>query len=288
MSTVYSYPELVILDLYLFGEGGEGGEGTTAETAPIATEETGVESRDAGDEKPVDLEAEFDALIKDKYKDVYGKRVQKTVQERFKNTRAIEEKLNKLSPALELLAKRNNVDANDIDALVSAIEDDDSLYSDEAFQNGVPVAVQKKMSKLARENAKYAAEVQEKQRREAFMRDYNEWSNQANQIRNLYPGIDIDAELQNPQFMSMLKCGVPVKAAYEVLHNGEIMPAVLQKAVEETERKVTEKIRAGAARPTENGNSSASSATTKFDFTKMSKEDFKKFEEKVMRGEIKR
>lgn len=46
----------------------------------------------------------------------------------------------------------------------------------------------------------------------------------------LYQGFDLMQELQNPEFLSLLKAGTPVEHAYRVLHFDELMGSAVQAA----------------------------------------------------------
>jgi hypothetical protein len=76
-----------------------------------------------------------------------------------------------------------------------------------------------------------------------------------------------------------------VKTAYEVVHKDEIIPAAMQFAAQQIEQKVTNKIKAGGTRPSENGMSSQSAAVVKSDVSQLSKEDRAEIIRRVQRGE---
>ena len=77
----------------------------------------------------------------------YNKQMQSVVQSRLKNAKAAEESLAKLAPALELLARRHGLDAEnmDYDAIAKAINDDDSFYEDKALEMGVTLETAKRL-----------------------------------------------------------------------------------------------------------------------------------------------
>jgi hypothetical protein len=87
----------------------------------------------ATDTNPVDRKAEFKRLIKEDYKDLYDAEVQNVVKNRLKGTKEQIARIDSLAPLLELVASKYGVDSQDTEALVKAIEDDDSYFEAEAM-----------------------------------------------------------------------------------------------------------------------------------------------------------
>ena len=97
---------------------------------PASAQET-VKAEPQVEAKPErDKAKEFEDLIKGDFKDEYSKRTSATIQERVKNIKASEETLSKRTPALEMLYQQKGIARGDVDALVKAITDDDSLYEE--------------------------------------------------------------------------------------------------------------------------------------------------------------
>ena len=303
-----------MINLQLFAEGGDGGtgsEGATGVTATNAVSQTkkGVKSNplanvvygkqddaaqtadvqtnttEAEAVQPPDRNAEFEKLIKGEYKDLYDARMQDTIQRRLKGTKETVDKYNALTPTIELLAKKYGVDASDVEALNKAIEEDDAYYEEEALERGMSVEQLKEVRKMERENAELKKQVQEKYRRDQQAQQYSQWMEQANQAKALYPSLDLNTEAKNPQFLRLLNAGVDVGTAYAVIHKDEIIPAAMQYTAKTVEQKLTNKIIANGARPTENGISSQSGAVVKSDVSQLSKEDRAEIIRRVQRGE---
>jgi hypothetical protein len=301
-----------LLNLQLFAEGGDGGtgaEGATGETATAAvSQKKGVKSNpladvkygtQAEDEAPAaeveatpaptevveDRNAKFEALIKGEYKDLYDARVQDTVQKRIKGTKETVDKYNALAPTLAMLAKKYGVDASDIEALNKAIEEDDSYYEEEALERGLSVEELKRIRKMERENAELRKMKEENDRRDNANRLYQQWMEQEQATKAVYPSFDLRTEMQNPKFLSLLRSNIDVKTAFEVIHKDEIIPAAMQYTAQQVEQKIANKIIANGARPAENGNSSQGASLTKSDPTKLNKADRAEINRRVARGE---
>jgi hypothetical protein len=184
-----------------------------------------------------------------------------------------------------MLARKYGVKSDDIEALNKAIEEDDAYYEDEAMEKGITVEQLKEFRKMERENADLRRQMQERQTKENAERMYAGWMEQAEAAKAVYPTFDLKAEMNNPQFVNLLRNNIDVRTAYEVLHKDEIIPAAMQFTAKAVEQKLTNKIMSGGARPVENGNRSQSAAVVKSDVSQLSKADRQEIIRRVQRGE---
>ena len=300
-----------MLNLQLFADGGAGagaGEGGTAEgqgvteaaalpqtkgekNNPLANVKYGIQEEAPAAEVQTetvaqpDRNAEFEKLIKGEYKDLYDAKMQDTIQKRLKGQKETVDKFNALTPTLELLAKKYGVDADDIEALGKAIEEDDSYYEQEALDKGMTVQQLKEIKKMERENADLKAQMEEAQRQENGKKLYAAWMQQADEAKKVYPSFDLRAEMNNPKFVDLLRSNIDVRTAYEVLHKDEIIPAAMQFTAQTVESKIAKSIASNGARPSENGMSSQSAAVVKSDVSQLSKADRAEIIRRVQRGE---
>ena len=306
-----------MLSLQIFADGGAGagdggsgtaqGQGVTAGAAsqqtkgvkgnPLADVKYGIQETAApaaevqktSEEVPADLNAEFEALIKGKFKDQYSTRVQDTIRDRLKGKDTqisdLTEKQTAMAPILELLGKKYGVDATDIKALSNAIQDDDSYFEEEALQKGVSVQQLKQVRKMERENAELRKQMQEQQTRENANKIMAGWMEQAESAKQVYPSFDLKAEMKNPQFVSLLRSNIDVRTAYEVMHKDDIIHGAMQFTAQAVKEKVAKGIAAQGERPAENGMSSGSAALVKSDVSQLSKADRQEIIRRVQRGE---
>ena len=301
------------LELQLFSDaaGDTGAAGATGETAaaavpqntqaetPLSEVKYGIQAEETQasteaapqpQEVPPDRSAAFEKLIKGEYKDLYDAKVQDTVKRRLRGTQETAERYRQLAPTLEMLGRKYGIrpdqnGAYDIAALNKAIEDDDSYYEKEAMEQGLSVEQFKQLRKMERENADLRRRMQEQQTRENASRLYAQWMEQAGQVKTVYPSFQLEAELKNPRFVDLLKAGIDVRSAYEVLHKDEIIPAAMQFAAKTVEQKLANKIAAAGQRPVENGNSGQSAAIVKSDVSQLTKADRREIIRRVQRGE---
>lgn len=250
--------------------------GIQEETAPAAEEpKTTVEP------KPEDRNAEFRKLIEGDYREQYNQSVQELVRKRLKGTQPAVDAYNAISPSLDILAKKYGTQPGDYAALAKAIEADDSYLSDEAIQRGMSVQELRNVRNLERENARF----RQQQARASADRMYAQWAQQGEETQKVYPSFDMKAEMENPKFRDLLKSNIDVRTAYEVLHKDEIIPSAMQFAAKTVEQKLTNKILANGARPSENGNAGQSAAVVKNDVSKLTKADRDEIIRRAARGE---
>ena len=138
---------------------------------------------------------------------------------------------------------------------------------------------------MERENADLKRQMNERAAQENAARLYSTWMQQADALKSVYPTFSLEAELQNPRFTDLLRSNVDVRTAYEVLHKDEIIPAAMQFTAKTVEQKLTNKIIANGARPTENGISAQSASVVKSDVSQLSKADRQEIIRRVSRGE---
>jgi hypothetical protein len=289
------------LDLQLFAEGSGTAEGTSGVTGTDAASPKGdknsladmqygiqPESAPAAEVQEAaqpDRNAEFEKLIRGEYKDQYNQRVQDTIQKRLKGTQETVDKFNSMSPMLEMLSRKYGVDAADVEALTKAIQEDDAYYEEEAMEMGVSVQQLKEIRRLERENAEFKRMKEEQESQARASQLVAAWQTQAEQTKSVYPSFDMEAEMQNPQFVNLLRSNVDVRTAFEVLHKDEIIPAAMQYTAQQTKSKIAKSIASGTSRPAENGISSQSAARVKSDVTQLSKADREEIYRRAARGE---
>ena len=282
---------LMTLDLQLFaeggsGDGGTGSEGTTGATEAAAVSQTSITDADGTTATNIDRKAEFEKLIKGEYKDLYDERMQDTIKNRLKGQKEIVDKYNALSPMFETLSKKYGVDASDPEAIMKAIEEDDSYYEEEALEKGISVEQLKEIRKMERENAELKKLRDEQNAKEAAEKRVAEWMEESKQVKAIYPQFDLKSEMQNSKFVDLLRVpGVDVRTAYELTHKDEIIAGAMQFTAKTVEKKIADKIAANGARPTENGLNSQSASQTKSDVSQLSKADILDLQRRIARGE---
>ena len=227
----------------------------------------------------------FQELVNGEYKDIYTEETQRIIDRRFREARNLEERAAKQQPVIDMLMQRYKIADGDLGKLAAAVENDNAYWSEAAEEAGMSVEQYKQFQKLQRENAALLRAQRMRQNQQAAQQQLQKWYSEGEQVKAVYPNFDLGAESKNPQFISMLKAGVPVQHAYEVIHMDEIKAGVAQSTARQTEKQVVDGIRAKGNRPAENGTSSQSAFTVKDDPHKWTKQDRAEVARRVARGE---
>ena len=206
----------------------------------------------------------------------YNKQMQSVVQSRLRTAKDAEGNLAKLTPAIELLARRYNLDpANmDYDALTKAINDDDSYYEEKALEMGVSVETAKKIDRQERDAAREKAENERTLHEEKFRQHFIKLEQQGEAMKRIFPNFDLRTEINNPAFARMTSpnVGISVEDAYYAVHRNEIQTAAMQVTAQKTAQKISNAIQSGSRRPDELGTSSQAPSATTFDYRNAAKD----------------
>ena len=227
-----------------------------------------------------------DLVNSEEYKDIYTEETQRIINRRFRETQNLEQQVARNQPLIDMLMQRYKISDGDIGKLTAAIENDDAYWSEAAEEAGMSVEQYKQFQKLQRENAALMRDQQQRRSQQAAQQQLQKWYGEAEQVKGVYPSFDLNAEVKNQQFLSMLKSGVPMQHAYEVVHLDDIKAGVAKMQAKATERQVVDGIRAKGARPQENGTTSQSAFTVKDDVSKLTKSERAEIARRVARGEI--
>lgn len=311
------------VNLQLFGEGGTsaGGEGTAAQATESAlpkADNRGSNRRTKSSEakvvygKQTDVSlgntttdvisegngvvttsdskearrAKFKEMVEGEFKDEYSEMFQQAFNRRFKDVKEMENSLTAQKPILDMLMQRYKIADGDMSKLLSAVEQDDQYWEEAAEEAGLTVEQYKAMQKLERENEELKKVRQRQIGEQKAQEQLNAWYREADEVKATYPSFDFRAEAQNRDFLDLLKKGINVRQAYELVHRDEIMEATAKSAAQAAGAQMEARIKSKAARPSENGMSSQSAAVIKKDsVSALSRKDRANIAKLVQRGE---
>lgn len=291
--------------LQLFADGDTGASGEALQTAQgsessgsgesqLATDKGADESIGSKNDVAIDKSVAFNELVNGEYKSEanqwFKERFGKRIKAKDAKIQEYDEYRGKISPVFEKLAVKYGLnDASDIDAIMQAVEQDNSYYEDYAISKGVTLEQAKTLINAEKiTKAQELREQQEIQQRE-FNQKYEQWLTQAEALKQKYPGFDFDYESTvsdtAESFRRLLNSGVDVESAYTVIHRDEIMGGAMNYAYQTAQQELADKRTSRASRPNENGVSAQQASTVTDDWSKLTKQEKDKIRAAVSRGE---
>ena len=228
---------------------------------------------------------EFDSFM-EQNKDLYSERFQSDFNKRFgSEIKGNRDALAAQKPIIDMLMQRYGVADGDMRKLQSALEEDHSYWEQAADEAGLTVEQYHRMNQIERENAELKRMRQRQVADQRAQQQMNAWYAEAEQVKQMYPMFDFRAEAQNKAFTDLLKAGIGVQKAFELVHMDEIKNATARAAAQTASEQMTAKIKSKAARPTENGISSQGAAIVKSDVHSLTKKERAEIARRVARGE---
>ena len=227
----------------------------------------------------------FRDMTSGEYKDVYTEEVQQIINRRFKDNKVMEASLNAQKPILDMLMQRYQIADGDMAKLQAAIEEDNSYWQEAADKEGMTVEQYKERMKLMHENAEFHAKEAQRAGEQAAQQQFARWAQEAESVKQLYPSFNMNAEMQNGHFRDLLKKGVSVQKAFELIHMDEIINATARNAAKTASEQMTANIKSRAARPSENGTSSKSAVIVKNDVSSLTRAERAEIARRAQRGE---
>ena len=258
-----------------------------AKAEPVAQEVTEEQTAPA-EENPTEEKTEtparmsWDEIMKDPE---YNKQMQAVVQSRLKTAKGAEENLSKLAPALEVLARKYDLDPTkmDYDTLAKKISDDDDYYQDKALEMGVSVETAKKLDQMERNNEREKAQQERTLQEQKIQQHIVKLEQQGEALKKVFPNFDLRTELQNPAFARMTSpnVGISVEDAYYAVHRNEIQAAAMQVTAQKTAEKISNAIQAGSRRPDESGASSQAPSVNTFNYRNASRDQREALKQRI-------
>lgn len=243
------------------------------------------EQKSAEAAEPAEPTEEEWKATKEKYRSFYERDTSSFVQDRLKNSKQAEASLAKLAPVLQDLAKKYGKDASDIDGILAARADDDSLYEEEAAKEGVSVGVYKQLKAFRDDQAAREAEEQ----KNAFERHIQGLASSfETDVKTLFPNADWLTEMKNPMFQRLTSpdIGMSVKDAYFAIHGAEIQAQGMQVAAQKAQEKLSQSVQSNSRRPSENGMRNAAPVReVRSDPRQWSRDERAEVRRRVMAGE---
>lgn len=224
--------------------------------------------------------AEFERLIKEEYKDLFTEKTQSIINKRFKKAKISEQRLEEVEPLLDVLADRYNLDSADISSLTNAAREDDAFISRRAEELNMSREQYDLFRALENENRKLRLSNEQRDREFYANAVYSQWMEQAQQTKDEYPDFDLEVESEDENFVTLLKSGIPVKTAYEVIHRDKI----ISDAVNSAKQSVLNEIKTSSMRHSD-GDITGAGFVSKNDIEHLTTSQMEDIERRVLRGE---
>ena len=230
----------------------------------------------------------YDDLIKsDEYKDDHEAYIKRTVGDRLKKYKGIEENLAKHKAMLDTVAVKYGVDPNDenfLDTLAEKIEEDDSYYDNYAMEHDISNAEARRIVTMERKSAQFDAQQEALEKQEQARQRIMLLRQNGEKTKAQFPDFDLDVEMQDERFRRLCAANNgDTTAAYMACHWNEILPATVQRASKQIQTQTAQAIASNKARPIENGLSSIAPSVVHEDFRNMSLADIRKYADEQRR-----
>ena len=251
---------------------------TTAQAAAAETQEVTEETKDTA------KRLSWDEIMADPE---YNGEMQKVVKAAKEKLKTSAEGLEKLAPAIQLIAKKYGVDASDYDAVSKAVVDDDAYYEERAMELGVTTDVAKQLDKS--EKMLRAAEEQQQKfiNEQKLMEHIGKLNRQAIELQQKYPDFNLGKELNNPTFARLTApdLNLPLEDAYELVHREEIKENIRQAALKASIQQVSNAVQSNKNRPNDGVSKSSNASVQTFNYQNATKAQREALKARIRSGE---
>lgn len=251
---------------------------TTAQAAAAETQEVTEETKDTA------KRLSWDEIMADPE---YNGEMQKVVKAAKEKLKTSAEGLEKLAPAIQLIAKKYGVDAGDYEAISKAVVDDDAYYEERAMELGVTTDVAKQLDKS--EKMMRAAEEQQQKfiNEQKLMEHIGKLNRQAIELQQKYPDFNLGKELNNPTFARLTApdLNLPLEDAYELVHREEIKENIRQAALKASIQQVSNAVQSNKNRPNDGVSKSSNASVQTFNYQNATKAQREALKARIRSGE---
>lgn len=312
--------EKLRLNLQLFGEGGDGGDGGSSASVGESAQGSANSGDNANipasipekakkyyqkamekqskasaptqtsdnapttEEKSTTEKIPYADLIKsDEYKEDHKAYMDKTISDRLKKYRGVEETSATQKALLDIVANKYGVNPESetyLQELAEKIQADDSYYEKYAMEHDISAEEARRIVTMERKAAQYDADKEAKEKQEQARQQFMVLKQNADRTKAQFPQFDLDSEMKNEKFRRL--CAVnngDTTAAYIACHWNEIIPATVQMASQQIQAQTAQAVASNMSRPIENGISSTAPSVVQQDFRNMSLAELRKYAE---------
>lgn len=222
-----------------------------------------------------------DLIKSDDYKEEHKAYIEKTIGDRLKKYKGIEEDLGKHKAILDTVARKYGVnpdDENFLEVLTEKVDADDSYYENYAMEHDISTEEARRIVTMERKAAKYDAQREAMEKQEQMRQQIMILRQNAEKTKSQFPDFDLDTEMQDERFRRLCAANNgDTTAAYMACHWNEILPATVQMASKQIQSQTAQAVASNKARPIENGISSSAPSVVQQDFRNMNLQQIREY-----------
>ena len=252
-----------------------------------ATTQTSDNGQSTNDQGTTEKQSYADLIKSDDYKDDHKAYMDKTIGDRLKKYKGIEEKLDRQKAMLDTVAVKYGVnpdDENYFEVLEEKIKADDSYYETYAMEHDISAEEARRIVTMERKAAQFDAHQEAREKEEQARQRIMLLRQNAEKTKAQFPDFDLDTEMQDDRFRRLCAANNgDTTSAYMACHWNEILPATVQMASRKIQNQTAQAVASNQARPIENGLSSQAPSVVQRDFRNMSLADIRMYADEQRR-----
>ena len=228
-----------------------------------------------------------DLIKSDEYKEEHKAYMDKTISDRLKKYKGIEENLGKHKELLDTVAYKYGVspdDENFIEVLKEKIDADDSYYENYAMEHDISAEEARRIVTMERKASQFDAQKEAEAKQEQVRQQIMILRQNAEKTKAQFPDFDLDTEMQDERFRRLCAAtNGDTTAAFKACHHDEIIANTMRVASRQIQNQTAQAVSANKSRPIENGISSTAPSVVQQDFRNMNLQDIRKYAEEQRR-----
>lgn len=224
-----------------------------------------------------------DLIKSDDYKDEHKAYMDKTIGERLKKYKGLEENFGKQKAILDSVAVKYGVDPSDenfLEVLTQKVEEDDSYYENYAMEHDISAEEARRIVTMERKAAQFDQVEKQREKEEQMRQHIMVLRQNAERTKAQFPGFDLETEMKDERFRRLCAAtNGDTTSAFMACHYGEIIPSAVQKATRQVQSQTAQAVASNKSRPIENGLSSQAPSVVQQDFSKMGLKELRQYAE---------
>lgn len=225
-----------------------------------------------------------DLIKSDDYKEEHKAYMDKTIGDRLKKYKGIEENLGKHKAILDTVALKYGVnpdDENFLETLTEKIDADDSYYETYAMEHNIDTTEARRIVTMERKATQYDAQKEEMARQEQMRQQIMTLRQNAERTKAQFPDFDLETEMQNDTFRRLCAAtNGDTTAAFKACHHDEIIANTVRVASRQIQSQTAQSVASNKTRPIENGISSQAPSVVEQSFKGMTLKELNDYRKK--------